>query len=145
MAIRLSLNNAKALRPSASTQLPVDCFLLTSHWGNEKEYNPSNKPRLADGCYQNIRPAGMRREISRTTVANGDGGILLQQEQRHGLANDIAAAYDNRFFTGNRNPRLLEHMQSAFGRTGNGTIQPTGQAAGVDVVEAIHIFFRKNE
>ena len=49
----------------------------------------------ADGGDENIGRAREILRIARFRVANGDGGVGVHQQQRHGLADDVAAADDH--------------------------------------------------
>ena len=87
----------------------------------------------------------MRGEVGRAAVADGHGRVLLQKQQRHGLADDVAAAYDHGFLAADRDTGPLEHVQRALGRAGHHAVQPARQASRVDITEAVHVLFRQNE
>ena len=46
----------------------------------------------ADRRHQDVGLAADSRQVWRFRMADGDGGVFVQQQQRHGLADDIAAA-----------------------------------------------------
>ncbi len=52
--------------------------------------------RSADGGHQDVRRARHRRQIPRPRVADGHRRVAVQQQQRHRLADDVAAADDDR-------------------------------------------------
>ena len=87
----------------------------------------------------------MLRQIFRAAVADGDGGVFLKQQQRHGLADDIAAADDHGVLARDRHARRLEHMQRSLGRTGDHAVLATGQTAHIHRMEAVHILFRTDQ
>ena len=57
----------------------------------------------SDGGDQDIGAAADRGQIVSFLMADGDGGICIQQQHGGGLADDIAAANDHRFLSSNGN------------------------------------------
>ena len=54
-----------------------------------------------------------RRQVGRVRVADGDRRVALQQQHRHRLADNLAAADDHRARAGNRNAAAVEHLDHA--------------------------------
>ena len=63
------------------------------------------------------------REVRRPRVADGDGGVAMQQQERHRLADDVAASQDHRPLPGDLNLLALEHLDDA-GRRARHELRP---------------------
>ena len=57
----------------------------------------------ADGGDENVGAAADLGQVACLRMADGHGGISVQQQHCHGLADDVAAADDHGFRSGNRN------------------------------------------
>ena len=95
----------------------------------------------ADGGHQNLGLAAHRSQVGRLGMANGDGGVLMQQQQRDGLTHDIAAAHHDGALTRDGDAAALQDLDDAGGRAGTGPRQACGEPADVARVESIDIFF----
>ena len=83
-------------------------------------------------------------QIPRFAVANGDGGVFVQQQHRHGLAHDIAATHDHGMLARNGNSAALQHLNNAGGSAGRQRGLSTLQAANIHRMKSIDIFLRRN-
>ena len=61
-----------------------------------RTWSAGDQAGLADGDDQDVRPPRVGRQVARGDVAERDGGHLLGQQQRDGLAGDLAGADDDR-------------------------------------------------
>ena len=83
-------------------------------------------------------------EVLRLRVAHGDGGVPLQEQQRHRLADDIAAADHYRVPAGNRNFFLFEQVNDAGRGAGDESPGTQQQCARTVDMEAINVLCRSN-
>src|SRR5579871_3077198 len=74
-------------------------------------------------------------------MADGDGGMLVQQEHGHGLSHDVAPAHDDGVFSGNGNRVASQNLDNARGSTRARSRQIGYQPADVAGVKAIDVFF----
>ncbi len=72
-------------------------------------------------------------------MADGDGGVLLQQHQRHGLAHDVAAPDHHRVFAFEVVADALQHLHAAIGRAGPEAGQAGHERTGAGDVKTVHI------
>jgi hypothetical protein len=72
-------------------------------------------------------------------VADGDGGILVQQQHGHGLAYNVAAAHHHRMFASDGQIVAFENLDNAGGSAGRKSLASGLQAAGVDRMKSVHI------
>ncbi len=77
------------------------------------------RPDRADRRHQDVGLAADRRQVRRPRVADGHGGVAVQQQQRHRLADDVAAADDDGVRAGDRDALALEHLDDAGRRAGD--------------------------
>jgi hypothetical protein len=61
----------------------------------------------ADGGHQNVGLAGDRAQVARLRVADGDGGVLVEQQHGRRLAHNVAAAHHHGVLAGDGNPLRL--------------------------------------
>ncbi len=81
------------------------------------------------------------RKVGRLRMADGDGGVLVEQQQRDGLAHDVAAPHHDRALAGDGNPVALQHLDDARGRAGARSRQPGHQGADIAGMEAVDVLF----
>src|ERR1019366_3996771 len=72
-----------------------------------------------DGGDQAIGLAAEGREVGAVGMADGDGGVLVQEQEGHGLADDIAAADDDGAAPGDGNAAALQELENARRRAGS--------------------------
>ena len=77
-------------------------------------------------------------------MADGDGGVLGQQQQRGGLAHDVGAADDHGIFTGDLGAGGLDHADAACRGAGQIAGLADLHAAHVDGRETVHILLRRD-
>ena len=68
----------------------------------------------------------------------------MQQQQSHGLANDVAAAHHHGVAASHRHLIITQHPDNAGGCAGSGTGTAGGQCAHVAGMESVNIFFRRD-
>ena len=73
-------------------------------------------------------------------MADGDGGVLVEQQQGHRLADDIAAAHHHGAFPGDGYPVPLQQFQNARRGAGARSGQRGHQVAHIAGMEAVHVF-----
>jgi hypothetical protein len=73
-------------------------------------------------------------------VRDGHGAIVLEQQVRHWLADDVGAADHQRALARHVGQDFLDQDQATQRGAGHDGVLAEGQAAGVDGVETIHIF-----
>jgi len=89
------------------------------HAGAGFDHVAGHEFRPADGGNEHVGAARDRREIAALRMADGDARILLQEEQRERLADDIGAADDERLRAGKRHAAVLEEPHHARRRAGH--------------------------
>ena len=72
-----------------------------------------HQSRPADGCNENVRAAADLCEIWRSRVTHGYRCVTMQQQQRHRLADDVAAADDDGVTSGDRDALAIEQLDDA--------------------------------
>ena len=92
--------------------------------------------------YEDIRPAALLRQIRRAAVADGDGGILRQKQQGHGLSHDVAAAHHLTVFSGGGDAIRPQQGHDPGGGAGQEPGQPQHQATHILRVEGVHVLLR---
>ena len=73
-------------------------------------------------------------------MADGDGGVLVEQQHGGGLAHDVAAADDDGVLAGDGNVAALENFDDAGGRAGRESGAAGQQTARVHGMKAVHVF-----
>src|SRR5690242_3299429 len=69
----------------------------------------------ADSSNQDVGAAADFGEVASLGMADGHGGVGVQQKHCHGFADNVTAANDNRFRTWDLDPASLEHFHDAGG------------------------------
>src|SRR5579872_5336819 len=96
--------------------------------------------RTANGGDQNIGTAANRGQVFCFGMANGHGGVGVEQQHGYGLADDIAAANDDGFLSADRNVAALQNFHASGGRAGHQARALRGKVADVHGMEAVHVF-----
>ena len=78
-------------------------------------------------------------------MADGDGRIGVEQQERHGTAHDVAAPDDDGILSSRRNAAALQHLHHAEGRAGDRSLLLEGEAADVLREKTVHVLFGRNE
>ena len=73
-------------------------------------------------------------------MANGDGGVLLQEHQSHGFAHNIAAAYDDSVFAFEGVTNALEHLHATVRGARPKAFHTCHQCASAGDVKSVYIF-----
>lgn len=73
-------------------------------------------------------------------MANGDGGVSLQEKERNGFADDVAAAHHNRVLARNRNAFFVQQINYPGRSTGDKLRGANQQCAGILDMETINVF-----
>src|ERR1019366_4493129 len=94
----------------------------------------------ADGGDQDVSLAAHLGQIPGARVADGDGGVLVQQHQGHGLADDVAAAEHHGVLAGHGDLIILQHLNDASGRAGARRGAAGDQVADVDGMKTVGVF-----
>ena len=79
-------------------------------------------------------------EVAGLGVADGDGGVLMEQEHGGGLADDVAAPDDDGMLAGDGNLAALEDFDDSGRRAGRERGAAGLETAGVDGMKAVDIF-----
>lgn len=103
-----------------------------------------DKALAAHGGHQNIGGGADLFQVLGLGVADGDGGVLGQQQQRGGLAHDVGAADDHGIFTGDLGAGGLDHADAACRGAGQIAGLADLHAAHVDGRETVHILLRRD-
>ena len=98
----------------------------------------------ADRRDDDIGQASVRREVGRCTVADGDRGMGLQEQEGHRLADRVAPADHDRMLAADLDAGALDQLQATPGRRGTKTVQPRHQPAGGQHREAVDILARRD-
>ena len=100
------------------------------------------EPRLADRRHDNVRLPADRRQVPRPGVAQDHRGVLLQQEGRHRLADDVAAAHHRGGLPCRRDAAAGQKFHDPRRRAGHERRPPQQEAPHVEGVEAVHVLGR---
>ncbi len=103
-----------------------------------------NETRFAHGGNQNIGAAHDFGKIARFGMANGDGGVCMHEEKRHGFADDITSAKDNGVGAFDGDLVATQNFHAAGGSAGDESGTTGDELAEIDRVEAIDVFRRSN-
>src|SRR5574340_501064 len=98
--------------------------------------------RPAGGDDQDVGVARVFGEVDGLGGADGDGGIVLQQHQRHRLADDVAAPDHHGMLALDRHAAFFQQLHRAVRRAGGEAHIAGGQRADVHRVEAVHVLVR---
>ena len=79
----------------------------------------ANQRLPADRCDQDLRLAGDFGEITGPRMADGHGGVGVQKEHSHRLADDVRSPNDDRPPTLELDSRTAEHLHDPGRGTGN--------------------------
>src|SRR5215210_2934044 len=85
---------------------------------------------------------GLGGEVAGSRVAEGDGRVAVQEEQRRGLADDVAAADHDRIGALQPDPVLVQQREHAERRPRHVPGRPGEQEPRVDRVEAVDVLHR---
>ncbi len=96
----------------------------------------------AGGGDHHVGVTGMGGQIARLAMADRDGRAGFEQEQRHGLADDVRAADHHRVRALQRNLIGRQHLHHAVRRARAEQRAAGHQRAGVRNVETVDILFR---
>jgi len=105
-----------------------------------------HEARLADGGDDDVGGADDRGEILRPAVADGDSGVashpFLDQERRHRLADNFAAADDDGMGAGRRDTGIDQELLAAEGRTGHESGTSLREEPDVDGLKSVYVLER---
>lgn len=91
--------------------------------------------------HEDIRAAGLLGEAARAAVADGDGGISVDEEQSEGPADQAAAADDDDVFSLDGYAKKIEEMEDALRRARDEPGNAGGQSPEIFGMKAVHVFF----
>ena len=97
-------------------------------------------PARADGGDQNIGPAAHSRQVASLRMADGDGGIGVQQQHGSGLADDVAASDDHGVLPSDGDVATLQNLDDPGGRARHQAGALGRKEADVHGMEAVNIF-----
>ena len=100
------------------------------------------KPGAADGRNKNVGLPRNRRQVARLRVANRHRRVLVQQQHRNGLADNVAAANNDGVLAGDGNVAALQNLNHAGRCAGRERRTAREQTACIDGMKAVHIFRR---
>ena len=92
------------------------------------------------GGHHDVGLASVPPDVGRAAVADRDGGVGLQQQQRHGLAHRVAAADDHRVLAFDRGASALDEFHAAVRRGRPQARQAGHQLPGRVQGKAVHVF-----
>lgn len=93
----------------------------------------------AHGGQDDVRAADFVGDVGRAGVADGHRGVFLQEHQRQGLADNVAAADDHGLLAGHGDVIAFEQGHDSGRSAGAQTGQAQGQTAHVHGMEAVHV------
>jgi hypothetical protein len=103
---------------------------------------PADEPRLPDRRDQDVRFRGNRGEPLRPGMRDRHGAVLAKQEDRHRLADDVAATEHDRPLPGERDPVALQERDHAQGGARDDAREPEEQPAGVRGMKPVDVLRR---
>ena len=98
--------------------------------------------RRAHRGHQHVGLAADARQVARAGVGDGHRGVRREEELRHGLAHDVAAADDHGARALERRARLGEEAHAAARRAGDEARTAQGEQARVERGEAVDVLAR---
>ena len=79
-------------------------------------------------------------EIARFRMANGNGGVGVHEQERHGFANNVAAAENDSVGAFDGDMVATENFHAAGGGAGHEAGASANEAAEIDGVETVNVF-----
>src|ERR1700733_8153932 len=113
-----------------------------NYGGAGRDVIGSDHGGASHGGDHDIGAADGFRKIARFRMADGDGGVRVHEEKRHGLADDIAAAEDGGVRALDWNFAAAENFHHAERGAGDEIGASGDEAADVEGMEAVDIFGR---
>ncbi|KAF1858236.1 hypothetical protein Lal_00014736 [Lupinus albus] len=107
--------------------------------GARLDHVAGQRVAAADGGHDDVRLAGVVAQVRRTAMADGDGGVLLQEQQRHRLADRVAAADDDGVLAAQVDAGRLDQLHAAVRRARAEAFQAGHQFAGGQHGIAVHV------
>src|SRR5207302_1319003 len=104
----------------------------------------SDEFRPPDGGNEHVGFPGELLQLHGLRMADGDGRVLLQQERRERLADDIGASDHHRASAGERHAGVLDEPHHAGGRARRELRLPGEQSAEVLEAETVDVFCRRD-
>ena len=101
--------------------------------------------RLPHAGHDYVGLAGLRGEIDGSRVADRDGRVLGEQQVRHRLADDLAAADDDGATALELDAVLVEQLHASRGRGRNERRVSEIELAGAHRMEAVDVLRRRDE
>jgi hypothetical protein len=96
--------------------------------------------RFAHGRDDNIGATHEFREISRFGVADSDRSVCVHEKESHGLADDVAAAQNDRVGALDRNLVAPKNFHASGGSAGDESRAIGNELAEIDGMKAINVF-----
>ncbi len=100
---------------------------------------PGNEGGLADGGLQDIGTPALGDQVGGLGMADGDGGVAMEQEQGHGLADNVAAAYHYGMLAFDRNFVAVQQLDDPGRSAGSGAGQVGHQFPDVHGMKCVHV------
>src|SRR6185437_8805954 len=100
--------------------------------------------RLPNGRDEDVRLTANFSQVARLGMANGDGGIMVQQQQSHGLADHKASSDYHRAAACYWNVASEQDLHYSGWSAGHQGRTPCYQISHVDRMEAVHILLRRD-
>ena len=98
----------------------------------------------AGGGDDNIRLAGQRRRIRRPCMADGDGGVLPQEQHGHRSSHHWGTADDHSVPAAGGNAVVVQQRHAGLGGAGGETSPPSGEHGGSALGRhAVHVLVRR--
>ncbi len=110
--------------------------------GTRLEHGTRDEAGHAGGHDDDVGGARVGGQIDRAGVTDGHGGVLAQQEQRGGLADDVAAPDDDRVLALDGDAAPLEELDRGLGGRRQEAVVPLGQQARVLGMEPVDVLGR---
>ena len=95
---------------------------------------------FAHGGDDDIGAAEDIGQVARFGMADGDGGVGVHEEKRHGFADDVAAAEDHGVGAFDRDFVAAQNFHAAGGSAGHQAGASADEAAEIDRMETVHVF-----
>src|SRR5208282_459701 len=117
---------------------PVDADI--DHGSSRLHVVAGNNAGPANRRHQDVGAAANFRQIARLRVADGDGGVLIQQQHGDRLAHNVAASDYHGFLPGDRNLAALQNLHDAGRRAGHQSWTLRRKVAHVHGMESVYVF-----
>ena len=134
-ATRLAVSNSTS--PDELAVHDVDADVHDD--GTRLEHVAGHEVGAPDGHDHDVRAADHVGETLGLAVADGDRGVLAQEQERRGLADDVGPADDHGMLAADLDPAVLEDLDAGVGGRREEPVVPQREEARVERVDPVDV------